>query len=269
MYAENDNPTERSREHNFFDRLTRAMGVETVSYAGATRGERHCHPHAELLYADSGTVKITTPQASWVVPPHRAAWFPAGCDHQTDTLGAAEVCRVYIHPSSCPEKAPHQACLLQTSSLFRELARRAAAIPSAYDEQGREGRLMALLLDEIDWTPAREASLPRFHDARLAALEHAFIAHPGDTRTIDEWAVFVGASTRNLARLFEREAGMSFRQWREQFRALAAIPRLVNGESVTILASEFGYETPGAFAAMFRRVTGMTPSQYVAEAARK
>jgi AraC-like DNA-binding protein/quercetin dioxygenase-like cupin family protein len=269
VYAENDNLTECSRVQDFFGRLSRAMGVETVSYPGAASGERHCHPHAELLYADSGAVKITTPHASWVVPPHRAAWFPPGCDHQADTLGAAEVCRVYIHPLSCPEKAPRKACLLQTSSLLRELARRAAEIPQEYDEQGRDGRLMALLLDEIDWTPAREVTMPRFRDARLTAIEEAFVANPGDRRTIDEWAAFAGASTRNLARLFEREGGMTFRQWREQFRALAAIPRLVNGESITILASEFGYETPGAFTAMFRRVIGMPPSQYMAEAIKK
>jgi len=245
------------------------MGVEIASYACATGGERHCHPHAELLYANSGTVKITTPFASWVVPPYRAVWFPPGCDHQTDTLGAAEVCRVYIHAASCPEKAPRTACLLQTSSLLRELARRAAGIPKQYDEQGREGRLMALLLDEIDWTPARDVTMPRFHDGRLIAIEDALVANPGDKRTIGEWAAFAGASTRNLARLFEREAGMSFRQWREQFRALAAIPRLVNGEPVTNLATDFGYETPGAFATMFRRVIGMTPSRYLAEAFRK
>lgn len=125
---------------------------------------------------------------------------------------------------------------------------------------------MALLLDEIDWTPAREVTMPRFRDPRLLSIEEAFVTNPGDMRTIDEWAAFAGASTRNLARLFEREAGMSFRRWREQFRAMAAAPRLVNGESVTILASEFGYETPGAFTAMFRRVTGMTPSRYLAEA---
>ncbi|MGA7524617.1 MAG: AraC family transcriptional regulator [Acidobacteriaceae bacterium] len=128
---------------------------------------------------------------------------------------------------------------------------------------------MALLLDEIDWRPARDMAMPRFHDARLIAIERALVDNPGDARTIDEWAAFAGASTRNLARLFEREAVMSFSRWREQFRALAAIPRLMNGESVTSLASEFGYETPGAFTAMFRRVLGMPPSQYVAEAIKK
>lgn len=122
---------------------------------------------------------------------------------------------------------------------------------------------MALLLDEIDWTPAREVTMPRFRDPRLLSIEEAFVTNPGDMRTVDEWAAFAGASTRNLSRLFEREAGMSFRQWREQFRALAAVPRLANGESVTILASELGYQTSGAFTAMFRRVTGMTPSQYL------
>jgi AraC-like DNA-binding protein len=271
VYVENDILTlkQYSTEQDFFHQLARAMGVEAVSYKNAASGEMHFHPHAELIYAESGTVRITTSRACWVVPPHRAAWFPPGCDHQTDAMGAAEVCRVYIHASSCPEKAPSRACLLQTSSLLRELARRASAIPAEYDEQGRDGRLMALLLDEIDWTPALEVTMPRLRDTRLAAIEQALIADPGDTRTIDEWAVYAGASTRNLARLFEREAGMSFRQWREQFRALAAIPKLVAGESVTVLASEFGYDTPGAFAAMFRRVIGVTPSQYLSESSPK
>jgi AraC-like DNA-binding protein len=35
---------------------------------------------------------------------------------------------------------------------------------------------------------------------------------------------------------------------------------------ITSLAAKFGYETPGAFAAMFKRVMGVAPSQYLATA---
>ena len=67
----------------------------------------------------------------------------------------------------------------------------------------------------------------------------------------------------HAARLFIREAGMSFRSWREQFRALTTVSRLMDGTAIAALASEFGYETAGAFTTMFRRVMGKTPSKYL------
>ena len=38
--------------------------------------------------------------------------------------------------------------------------------------------------------------------------------------------------------------------------------RLAEGQSVTEVALELGYETPSAFIAMFRRALGVTPGQY-------
>jgi AraC-like DNA-binding protein len=269
VYRENDNLKDKRPVQEFCGLASPVMGVEIASYADATLGDCHCHPQAELLYAETGAVRIATAKAEWIVPPHRAAWFPSDCEHQADTLGPAQVCRVYIHPSSCPTHAPQTPCLLPVSPLLRELARRASALGANYDPQGRDGRLMALLLDELDWTPAPDIAMPRFRDLRVLAVAQAFASNPGDTRTLAEWATFAGASVRTLARLFEREGGMTFRQWREQFRVLAAIPRLMGGDSVTILASDLGYETPGAFATMFRRVTGMAPSQYLAATGEK
>ena len=44
---------------------------------------------------------------------------------------------------------------------------------------------------------------------------------------------------------------------------LSAIPRLVEGESVTTVALDLGYRSPSAFIAMFRRNTGNTPTRYI------
>jgi AraC-like DNA-binding protein len=57
-------------------------------------------------------------------------------------------------------------------------------------------------------------------------------------------------------------SGMSFRHWRDQARALAALPSLIEGVPVTQVAIELGYETTGAFGAMFKRVMGVLPSLY-------
>lgn len=41
-----------------------------------------------------------------------------------------------------------------------------------------------------------------------------------------------------------------------------AVPKLIAGEPVASIADTLGYETPSAFAAMFRRIMGVTPGNY-------
>ncbi len=74
----------------------------------------------------------------------------------------------------------------------------------------------------------------------------------------------VPPSSRTLARLFLSELGVTFVHWRHQVRLAAALPRLAAGEAVARIAVDLGYQTPSAFSAMFRRLTGSTPSRYFA-----
>jgi AraC-like DNA-binding protein len=53
---------------------------------------------------------------------------------------------------------------------------------------------------------------------------------------------------------------MSFNGWRQACRIAAAIPRLELGNPVQLVAWEVGYDSPSAFAAIFRRVVGMNPT---------
>ena len=71
-----------------------------------------------------------------------------------------------------------------------------------------------------------------------------------------------GATSRTLTRLFRSETGLSFSQWRQQFRILEALRRLGRGQAVTTVALELGYDSPSAFIAMFRKALGKTPGQY-------
>jgi AraC-like DNA-binding protein len=235
------------------------------SYPTGYPGYLHSHPRAQFLYAEAGTMKVTTDRGAWIIPPHRAVWFPPNYPHQTGALSALEMRTLYISPNACPPKAPAIPCIVQVSPFLRELVRRATEMPVEYDEDGHEGRIITVLLDEINWSPAFAIAMPSLRDSRLITIEQALTSEPSSNRTLEEWATEVGASTRTLTRLFQRETGMSFRNWREQFRALTVLPRLVDGAPISTLAVEFGYETPAAFAAMFKRVMGVTPSQYLTD----
>ncbi|MCD6008998.1 MULTISPECIES: helix-turn-helix domain-containing protein [Halomonadaceae] len=50
---------------------------------------------------------------------------------------------------------------------------------------------------------------------------------------------------------------------------MAALPRLLAGSSVTRTALELGYESPGAFSSMFRKVLGQSPTAFVRAATRQ
>jgi len=41
-----------------------------------------------------------------------------------------------------------------------------------------------------------------------------------------------------------------------------ALPKLAAGESVTAVAFDLGYDGPGNFSTMFKRVLGVSPSHY-------
>jgi len=260
---------ERNANHEFFQHVPRPVGAMAKSYPAGYAGYLHSHPRGQLLYAESGTTKVTTGRGTWMVPPHRAVWFPPNSPHQTGTLNAVEMRTLYIRPDACPPLAPREPCVLHVSPLLKELVRAATAMPVEYDETGHDGRVIALLLEEIRWTRVPEMMMPRLRDARLLAIEQTFAANPSDVRTLEQRAALAGASARTLERLFQRETGMSFRSWREQFRAQASISRLIAGDSVTALAGELGYETPSAFTAMFRRVMGVTPSRFLADSRAK
>ena len=100
--------------------------------------------------------------------------------------------------------------------------------------------------------------LPMPRDRRLQAICQALLKQPELGLTLDDWGLRVGASSRTLARLFAQELQMSFHEWRQQLRLTEALPRLLAGDSVQVVARDLGYGSTRAFSSMFRRLLGET-----------
>lgn len=225
----------------------------------------HRHDRAQLLYAAIGVISVATAAGTWVVPPLRAVWIPPRTEHEVRMLAPVSMRSVNVSPRHT--RALPDACgVIHVTALLRELILRAAEFPLLYDERGAEGRVMALILDEIRTFQALPLHLPMPEHPRLAALCRQIREEPGSDRTLDEWAHRCGSSTRNLARQFMAHTGMSFRTWRQQARLLAALGRLATGDPVTQVAVELGYASPSAFTSMFRKALGATPREYFTSA---
>ncbi|ALV80270.1 helix-turn-helix transcriptional regulator [Pseudomonas aeruginosa] len=254
----------RSTDPRDYQRVGRPLGVMAKTFPAGFVVAEHRHERAQLIHALSGVIELHVGRTLWLVPPQRAVWMPAGMAHAMLARGEVRLHTVYVRPQSCPPEFPRVPRGVMVSPLLRELIVRAAGLPLLYDERGREGRLMAVLLDELEWSREQPLALPDPGDRRLGRVCQALLENPADPRGLEEWARYVGASSRTLARLFLSELGVTFVHWRHQVRLAAALPRLAAGEAVARIAVDLGYQTPSAFSAMFRRLTGSTPSRYFA-----
>ncbi|MGV3480413.1 MAG: helix-turn-helix domain-containing protein [Sphingobium sp.] len=220
----------------------------------------HSHPKAQLLYAISGVMEVTTERCSFIIPTNRAMWIPADCRHEVRYRGSASLRTLYI--DNVYDLEPSKCRVLEVSNLLRALIVEAVGFSCDYDVDSREGRLVGVLLEEI-----RRMSTISYHvtiptDRRLARVCRAILDNPADARVIDDWASLVGMSRRSFTRLFREELGMGFALWRQQVRLLEAISLLEAGHSVASVAFDVGYESPSAFTAMFTRTFGRSPSLY-------
>jgi AraC-like DNA-binding protein len=251
----------RHVEANDYEGVPRAVVAIGNDYPSSFELAPHRHRRAQLLYASEGVVSVSTAEGAWAAPPQRAVWIPAGVEHAVRMVGAVSTRSVLVDPGICPARASR--CeVLGVSGLLRSLLIVSVDLPEAYDLDGRDGLVMALLAKEIDLAPVVPLAVPFPRAPALAARCNAFLAEPDARATIDAWADALGLGRRAFTRAFRRETGMSFQAWRQQACLLTALPRLAAGEPVTTIALDLGYDSPAAFTTMFKRLTGVSPSRY-------
>lgn len=251
----------RNVRANDYEHVARPALAVANDYTRDFELARHSHTRCQLLYAAEGVVTLDTDQGAWVAPSERAVWIPAGVAHAVTMVGTVKTRSLLIHAHVCPSRGTR--CeVLAVSPLLRSLLVEAADVPAEYDEAGRDGLIMGLLMAEVDRAPVLPLSAPFPRSPALRARCQAFVAKPDARQAIDDWAAALHLNRRAFTRLFRRETGMSFAEWRQQACVLAALPRLAHGEAVTTVALDLGYDSPAAFSTMFRRCLGAPPSHY-------
>ncbi len=204
---------------------------------------------------------IHTSRGSWVVPPHRAAWIPAGVEHSVQMSGAVSMRTLYLRPR-LSKSSPSDCCTVNVPPLLRELILDAVSRETLRRRVPSEARLISVMLDQIEALPAAPLQLPMPRDARAARIAELLTANPAERRPLEQLVRQAGASPRTIERIFRSETNMAFGKWRQRLRLLHALRLLAADEPVTNVALETGYDSTSAFISMFRRELGTTPSRY-------
>lgn len=215
---------------------------------------------AQIAYVLAGVMSVVTDVASYVLPPHRAIWLPAGTMHEISCRGPVTFNLLQVDPDMPGQ--PQEARVFDVSLLVRALIQEVLGFDRAHEANGREGQIVRLLLDEVARAPVIPLSAPMPRDRRLKRVCEIIVADPADQRDLDALAREAGMGRRTFTRAFRAETGMAFAMWRQQIRLMAALSMLGEGRPITNIAYDVGYESPSSFTAMFHRVLGVPPSHY-------
>lgn len=221
----------------------------------------HDHDVHQLVHPSRGVLTITTAAGAWVVPPYRAVWIPAGVPHAHQAHGPVHM-RTLSFPASRDPLGTRRPAVLTVTPLLREVIVALTGPDGPGYGPGQRAALDQVALDQLRRVDALPLYLPAPEDNRLAAVAAALRADPADDRTLAEFGAVAGASERTLSRLFRRETGMSFPQWRAQLRLHHSLVLLAGGTPVTATATACGYANPSAFIEAFRHAFGTTPGRY-------
>ncbi|MGF6470193.1 AraC family transcriptional regulator [Paraburkholderia youngii] len=260
--------------------MTEAFDPDGIEQAVFVVGERHAtldepwraYRRAHLIHVSEGVLTVRTKSGRWVVPPARALWIAANTLHCLHARRPVQLYSLYVatdsamddtaDPAADPAPLPTQTGALIPDTLVQALLAAAADLPHDHSPDEPARRLLQVLLDRVAGLPAAPLGLNWPRDPRAQRIAEALSANPAQSLVLEELAAAAGVTARTAARLFAKETGQTFGQWRQQLRLLAALEHLGAGESVTQVALEVGYNDVSSFIAVFRDAFGDTPARY-------
>ena len=260
-----NNPKLRSTHPSEYQEISQPIGAMSKHFADGYLIPDHHHRRDQLLYAVSGIMRLRTENGAWLVPPVGAVYIPAGIKHSVSMHGDVDMRTLYIDPkiTGMGARIIDNLKIVSVSDLLRELILALCNEPVQYEADSRGFQIAQMIEQEILIAPELffHVLLPR--DKRLQMLCAKLLADPSDRKTLTAWSNLVGASARTLSRLFERELGMSFIQWRQRVRFHKSLEALSSGEPISKIAFDCGYNSASAFTAAFSKLMGTPPSKFL------
>ncbi|WP_315927330.1 AraC family transcriptional regulator [Mesorhizobium sp. SP-1A] len=147
--------------------------------------------------------------------------------------------------------------------LVREMVLHLARLDCVEASQSRHARIANVLLAELGETAVDRLYISMPTDARLRRIATSLLESPGDRRTLADWAAAIAMSERSLRRQIERETGVTFGRWRQQFHLAMALRDLKAGIPIKVISESLGYESVSAFSTMFKKSMGKPPGRYL------
>lgn len=244
-----------------------AFGLSEELFPGPSAW--HAHKKHQLLYAVAGTMHLETADGQWLLPPQRAAWIAAGVRHRVRPLSAIALRTVYVDAGSFV--SPQPLAVFTVTPVLREMILYAMRWgpehrPARDDRDDGLADSFFTALRALSLEAAKHAApfcLPAPRSPELRRAVRHILTHLSEPMALEAVACAAFLSGRTLARRFDDELGLSFREFLHHARMLRAMELLSREDArVTQTAVAVGFESLGAFTRAFTRFTGECPRDF-------
>lgn len=223
------------------------------------------HFHAtksQLLYAPSGCMTVTTSDRQLVLPPFRMLWIPANEVHRVNFRNVVAYRSIYFDEEYAESQMNSHLKVLHVNPLLKEIIERICFWDWMAPNRVQEN-ILKVFWDEIRWAPEERLELKMPQDRRFKNFVEEWTTRISMPPMLKELAERIGAVEKTISRIFKKETGLSYQEWRQQWRLQRSIELLVDGNSIGEVSYILEFSSDSAFIEFFKKHTGSTPLQYL------
>ena len=247
-----------------YPKLPRPIVSTSGEFKPMTKIKPHLHPWSQLTYSCKGVMNIETKEGIFVIPPEQALWIPPKTVHMHFCMQQVSNRSIYIDPN-WSEELGDSVRMLTVDPLLKALILEVANWSENYQETEQTNRLTQVLIDRLVVAESNPLFMPTINDKRLLPIIDTLNNNPANKLTIEQWAMKVGASSRTLNRLFNKNYGMGFSRWKQKLKILKSFEMLESDVALTDIAFELGYESTSSFITSFKKQMGCSPKKYLSK----
>lgn len=217
---------------------------------------------AQLLYAPSGCMTVTTSDRQFVLPPFRMLWIPAHEVHRVNFRNMVAYRSVYFDNRYAEKLMSASLRVLHVNPLLKEMIERICFWEWAAMNPAQEN-ILKVFWDEMGKAPEEELELRMPVDRRFRRIVEEWTTRESMPPMLKRLAEDTGAVEKTITRIFKKETGLSYQEWRQQWRLQRSIELLVEGDSIGEVSHALDFSSDSAFIEFFKKHTGSTPLQYL------
>ncbi len=222
----------------------------------------HSHSRAQLISCNTGIMEVVTKNNIWIVNSFQSVWISSNEEHQVYFPNNVKVVSAFIDESKI-DNLPKDTFAFENSNFLNSILEKITSFSNPNKLTEQQNRVIDVFLDELSLLKPSTTFLPTSQDKRLKKILDHLINDIASKHTIDYYANLLFISPRTLSRLFNKELGMSFGNWKMRLKLIEAVKQLGENKSVKEIAFNLGYENVSSFITIFKKHFGKTPSNYL------
>lgn len=217
---------------------------------------------SQLLYAPSGCMTVTTSDRQLVLPPFRMLWIPAHEVHRVNFRNIVAYRSIYFDENYSRRYMKHGLKVLHVNALLKEIIERICSWEWSGLRQDQTN-LLKVFWDELSKATEEKLELTMPQDKRFTKIAEEWTLRESMPPMLKNLAEKTGAVEKTISRIFKKETGLSYQDWRQQWRLQRSIELLVEGNSIGEVSHILDFSSDSAFIEFFKKQTGSTPLQYL------